>query len=456
MKRIFSLFLLLFLTLGVSPINATRIPPVPSCEYPAEYKFTWSGKDYIIEHCGRENGGARNFSIRVPVNGELWVYFRANSETKMSVTSSNGSRDKWINGTGIWKTGIDFVSGDSLTFTADMGDSPLSGWIDPKGDVCNGFEGAGNLNVAQLRSDALNDGTKLFSTQCWGDGYAYENLLHESYDGYKVNISCSGNDKDCHDVMIEDMDFNDSAFFLAVKPKDHTSSCDDLAIISGNYSTVPGKVKFEAKATDNLGNIQNYRFIFGDGERSETTDRQIEHTYESSGNFNPLVEVKDSQGRWITSSNCQEEVTINSSNIESHKSACSYLNIGSGQRSQAPVTAKLTVGGYDNKGSIQAYRLDFGDGETEERSDRYFEHYYAAAGTYALKAEVKDSNGNWITSDDCSETLYVSTEPVTEQPSTGTPTLFTLTALFGGVGAGAYPLSKGFRNLAKGKNKKRR
>lgn len=220
----------------------------------------------------------------------------------------------------------------------------------------------------------------------------------------------------------------------AVTSDPHESSCDDLTVASGNRSTVPAKVTLRARASDNKGNIQRYKFYFGDGSTQETDQLEVQHTYESSGSFVARVDVKDSQGNWKTSSRCEDTVRVDSSPVESHKSDCSDVFITTTNGAQAPTTMGFRVTGFDNKGSLQQYRMDFGNGIVKDSSGETFEQRYETAGTYTVKGYVKDSQGNWQGGDDsCKRTVYIGTKPLTEQPKTGTPTMLSLAGASSGV-----------------------
>ncbi|HYD35873.1 MAG TPA: PKD domain-containing protein [Vitreimonas sp.] len=211
----------------------------------------------------------------------------------------------------------------------------------------------------------------------------------------------------------------------------HRSTCDDLTVAGGNNSLVPAKVTLRARASDNKGSIQRYKFYFGDGKQEESDNAEIQHTYESSGSFVARVDVKDSQGNWRTSSSCEENVTVKASSVESHKSGCSDLYITANNNAQAPATLSFRVTGHDNKGGLQRYKLDFGNGVVKESDGQTFEQHFDKAGTYTARAYVKDSHGNWHGGEDnCKKTVYLSTKSLTRQPSTGTPTQF---SLFGGM-----------------------
>lgn len=215
----------------------------------------------------------------------------------------------------------------------------------------------------------------------------------------------------------------------------HTSSCNALTIVSGNNSMVPANVTLQAAGQDSQGSIQRYRFFFGDGKSQERDSAEVTHRYESSGTFRARVEVRDSKGNWKSSSSCETTVTVKPIPIiESQKSACSNVFITEGNNTQAPTTAKFSVTGYDNKGAITNYRLDFGDGTTLENASGNFEKRYETPGTYVIRGYIYDSQKNWKGGEAaCKVSLYVNTKPMEKQPSTGTPTLFSLIGIGSGI-----------------------
>ncbi|MCD8484720.1 PKD domain-containing protein [Candidatus Woesebacteria bacterium] len=216
--------------------------------------------------------------------------------------------------------------------------------------------------------------------------------------------------------------------------EEHRSSCQDLILREGNLGTVPATVKFEVEGTDNLGDIQRYRVYYGDGTKEENESGEFSHTYESSGNFTARADVKDSKGNWISSNACESTVSIKARSIESHKSKCSDLFILSGNREESPSTVQFKVTGYDNKGAIQKYKLDFGNGVVKESDGETFEQLYNQPGTYTVKGYIRDSQGNWQGGDGtCTSTVYIETEPLTKQPDTGTPTGLTIFGITSGI-----------------------
>lgn len=217
----------------------------------------------------------------------------------------------------------------------------------------------------------------------------------------------------------------------------HLSSCDQLSVISGNDGLVPANVTFRVRGSDNLGNPTGYRIFFGDGQQSENSNPEISHRYETSGNFLVRADIKDSKGVYRSSSQCETRVTVKPLPIESHKSDCADLFITNGNQQPAPATGGFIISGYDNKGPIKKYRLDFGDGQTLEGDTAKFEKLYKTPGTYTIRGYIQDSTNNWKGgTGNCQKTLYVQTKPLTSQPKTGTPTWFT----FFGLGSGLASL----------------
>lgn len=214
----------------------------------------------------------------------------------------------------------------------------------------------------------------------------------------------------------------------------HVAECRDLDVAGGNNQRVPAEVTLRANAEDNRGNIQKYRYFFGDGERLETDEKEVTHTYETSGSFLAKVEFKDSQGNWLSSDRCEARVSVRESAVESHKADCSDVFITNRTNGgDAPSTFTFKVTGYDNKHDIDEYRLEFGDGVSDTNEGQIFEHRYEKAGTYHVKGYIRDNDGDWIGGEDgCSINAFVETEPLVKQPNTGTPTAMSLIGLFSG------------------------
>ncbi len=224
----------------------------------------------------------------------------------------------------------------------------------------------------------------------------------------------------------------------------HESRCENLEVAGGDNSLVPAKITLRARGSDNRGSIQKYRFYFGDGKIEEADGPEIQHTYEVSGRFIARVDIKDSQGNWKTSPACETTVRVQASPVESHKSGCSDLNINASNNGQAPSIVTIKVNGYDNKGDLQGYRLDFGNGSVQDSANNSFERTYNQAGTYTVRGYIKNSQGQWVGGEDaCRRQVYVTTQPLTQQPQTGTPTVLSLLGLSSGIGGiGLHYLKK--------------
>jgi hypothetical protein len=226
-------------------------------------------------------------------------------------------------------------------------------------------------------------------------------------------------------------------------PTPHQSYCTSLGVVSGNDQTVPAKVTLRAQGTDNLGSLQQYRFLFGDGSQVEQLGNEVTHEYISSGSFLARAEIKDSRGNWRSSAQCETTINVRSASIESHRSDCSDLYVNAWTNdNKAPSDITFSVSGYDNKGSIQAYKIELGTGDTRESPGREQTYRYNAAGSYTVRAYIKNSAGNWVGGDDgCLRTVTIqSATPMTTQPQTGTPTMLLVSAVASGLTGTGFEL----------------
>ena len=210
-------------------------------------------------------------------------------------------------------------------------------------------------------------------------------------------------------------------------------SCQNLEIVAGNNSLVPVTVTFKIEVADNQ-NIEMYRIYFGDGNYYSQKSNLFTHQYESSGHFLVIAEYQNEYGQWIGSQNCQKNVRVKSSPIESHKSACSDLHIQADNSAQAPSNVIFIITGYDNKGEVQRYRLSLPDGSIKESQSNSFTHTFDKPGTYQIDAFIQDSEGQWQGgSGNCQKNVYIHTKNFDKQPDTGTPTIFGILATSSGL-----------------------
>ena len=210
-------------------------------------------------------------------------------------------------------------------------------------------------------------------------------------------------------------------------------TCDGLAVDLGSRSTAPAEVFFTTTAS-NLAT--NYIYHFGDGTVIED-DSTTSHTYDTGGEYFVYVEVEDADGKTVTSSECQAEVSLDSSSLSTARIGCGELAITSGNNKQAPTSVGFTVSAVDNKNNIRGFEMDFGD-ETATKSaiNGFFTHRYENPGSYVARAYTVDSNGNKSTSDTCAKTVTVLTKPLTVQPETGTPIEILVSIVGAGLAAG--------------------
>jgi hypothetical protein len=86
----------------------------------------------------------------------------------------------------------------------------------------------------------------------------------------------------------------------------------------------------------------------------------------------------------------------------------------------APLDVSFTGAGYDPYGPITSYRFNFGDNVSNStvESDSYFaDHTYKNPGSYIATLTIRDSKGNYKTSDKCSVAIKVTGEGGEEVPT---------------------------------------
>lgn len=171
------------------------------------------------------------------------------------------------------------------------------------------------------------------------------------------------------------------------KPKPKPAyKCDSLvpaAITRTKYS-------FTANATATGGaQIVNYTFDFGDGKTETTTEKTIEHTYASAGNYTAKVTANVKVGNETKPANgpqCQAPVKISEPQAK-----CDSLGIRaiSLEKRQYAFDLAYTV---NNGAILKSVDYDFGDGTTRNGlapdAAKTVEHTYAKAGTYKTTATL--------------------------------------------------------------------
>ena len=177
----------------------------------------------------------------------------------------------------------------------------------------------------------------------------------------------------------------------------------DLAATSSATPTngvAPLDVSFTADAT---GGKPPYSFNwdFGDGETS--TDQNPTHTYTTAGTYTATVEVVDSLGGSITST---QQITVHPTS----GTVCA----ASKESGTVPLTVDFTS---TPNGGVLPYTYDwnYGDG-TAHGTTQNPSHTYTVAGTYTYSVTVTDNIGQTAT---CGGTINV--YPVLTVTSTATP-----------------------------------
>ena len=212
------------------------------------------------------------------------------------------------------------------------------------------------------------------------------------------------------------------------------SECVYLKIVGDDDIKQGDKVSFKAKGYDPDGDIQMYRFNFGDDSEDReitTEDKIVTHKYEEEGTFEASVEVQDSQDEWITSDNCEVEVEVKDDDADS-ESGCGDLEVEVEGQTAPPYRVNFKVKGYDDRGDLRGYKIKFNDNtEVKDYEDNEFHKYYQVAGKYSAKAYVKNTKKVWLGGGgDCKETFSVGLD-LDVQPKTGTPTMFYLSNMIG-------------------------
>ncbi len=113
------------------------------------------------------------------------------------------------------------------------------------------------------------------------------------------------------------------------------------------------------------------------------------------------------------------------------------------------LTVAFTGRGANSNGSIDQYEFNFGDGNITSQSSNTVSHIYYNSGSYNASLKVKDSRGNWLSSDNCKLTINVNAKPQVlgttspkELPKTGATGLMFITSSLISVTSGIYLFRK--------------
>lgn len=206
---------------------------------------------------------------------------------------------------------------------------------------------------------------------------------------------------------------------VSTKPK---ATCT-ITVTRGNNSLAPADVSFRLTATAYRERVETFRYDFGDGQTA--TGGALSHRYSQGGTYTvtalPLVTGN------LEPVSCSTTVILKASPFVAHSSSCTGLQtLATWTASQ---TTQVKVTGYDNRGTLQSFRVQV-VGQTLEQQDGTFDVTIATPGAYTIKAEVKDTTGSWTgDSEACRKEIQVKAAGITTQPQTGPSSYYWLSLL---------------------------
>ena len=165
-------------------------------------------------------------------------------------------------------------------------------------------------------------------------------------------------------------------------------TCNDLSCVFTDGSTDPD------------GNIQTWRWSFGDG--SASASQNPSHAYASGGTYTVELTVTDDDGAANTVS---QDITVSEPVVNVPPTASFIYTCND-------ISCVFTDMSTDPDGNIQTWRWSFGDGSVSASQNP--SHAYASGGTYTVELTVTDSDG---AIDSMSKILEVSEPVVNESPN---------------------------------------
>lgn len=115
-------------------------------------------------------------------------------------------------------------------------------------------------------------------------------------------------------------------------------------------------------------------------------------------------------------------------------SRCDLLTASSGNNTTAPSNVIFNVSWTETKSGVNRYRFWYGDGRNEETDVPIILHRYEDPGRYHASVEIRDSEGNWKSSDNCATEVVLSQA---RRPkvlaATGAPTAWTVFSFLSGI-----------------------
>lgn len=195
-----------------------------------------------------------------------------------------------------------------------------------------------------------------------------------------------------------------------VTAKKPVYKCDSLtkkAITRTKYSFTG------AASASNGASIANYTYDFGDGQKTTTTAKTVEHEYAKPGTYTVKLSVNMNvagTSKTVTGPNCEVKVTVENPPV-TPTYVCDYLKASKISRLETSFTGKATVTGG---AVIESYVFDFGDSKTETVTNpNNVKHTYAQAKEYTAKLTVNVKVNNQtkaVTGPNCIVKVTISPE----------------------------------------------
>jgi len=143
-------------------------------------------------------------------------------------------------------------------------------------------------------------------------------------------------------------------------------------------------VTFDASHSNpNGGYIVSYKWDFGDGNSTTTSNPVISHHYTTFGTFNVTLTVTDSEGL--------NNTIWQLINVRAPPQA-TFIYSPSNPGTEESITFNASAS-EPNGGTITSYKWNFGDGNITQTVNPIITHQYSSSGTYNVTLTVFDSEG---------------------------------------------------------------
>lgn len=168
------------------------------------------------------------------------------------------------------------------------------------------------------------------------------------------------------------------------------------------------EVDFTVTGSDGDGTITKYKIDFGDSQKDEAVTPNFSHVY-PAGTYTAVAWVVDDDGEEATAAACSVTLTVTEPPPGNQPPDCIDLT-ASPTSGDEDLEVDFEVSGSDSDGSVATYRINYGDGDSEESGSNSFTHIYED-GDYTAEAWVVDDDGSQSASTDlCQVAIEVEEE----------------------------------------------